>query len=47
MPEGMRIFVKRVERDNVAIAELEREVITFISELGSKIIQLKEKYDGV
>jgi putative phage-type endonuclease len=47
MPEGMRIFIKRVERDNIAIAELEREVITFISELDSKIIQLKEKYDGV
>ena len=47
MPEGMQIFIKRVDRDNVAIAELEREVVNFINELDSKIIQLKEKTGGI
>jgi hypothetical protein len=47
MPEKMRLFIKRVERDNVAIAELEREVVNFLNELETKIVQLKEKTDGV
>jgi len=47
MPEKMRLFTKRVERDNVAIAELEREVVNFLNELEAKIVQLKEKTDGV
>jgi putative phage-type endonuclease len=47
MPEKMRLFIKRVERDNVAIAELEREVVNFLNELETKIAQLKEKTDGV
>jgi putative phage-type endonuclease len=47
MPEKMQLFIKRIERDNVAIAELEREVVNFINELESKISQLKEKTDGV
>ena len=47
MPEGMQIFIKRVDRDNVAIAELEREVVNFINELDGKIIQLKEKTGGI
>lgn len=47
MPEGMQIVIKRVERDNVAVAELEREVVNFINELDSKIIQLKEKTGGI
>lgn len=47
MPEGMQIWVKRVERDNVLIAELEKEVISFLSELENKIVQLKEKTGGI
>jgi putative phage-type endonuclease len=47
MPEKMQLFIKRIERDNVAIAELEREVVNFLNELESKIAQLKEKTDGV
>ena len=47
MPEEMRLFVKRVDRDNAAIAELEREVVNYINELDSKIIQLKEKTGGI
>ena len=47
MPEGMQLFMKRVERDNTMIAELEQEVMKFLSELDDKISKLKEKYDGV
>ena len=47
MPEGMQLVIRRVDRDNVAIAELEREVVNFINELDSKIIQLKEKTGGI
>ena len=47
MPEGMQIWIKRVERDNVLIAELEKEVISFLSELDDKIVQLKEKTGGI
>jgi putative phage-type endonuclease len=47
MPEGMQIWIKRVDRDNVLIAELEKEVISFLSELENKIVQLKEKTGGI
>jgi putative phage-type endonuclease len=47
MPEGMQIWIKRVERDNVLIAELEKEVISFLVELQLKIVQLKEKTGGI
>jgi putative phage-type endonuclease len=47
MPEKMQLFTKRVDRDDVAIAELEREVVNFLNELEAKIVQLKEKTDGV
>jgi len=47
MPEKMQLFIKRIERDNVVIADLEREVVNFINELESKIAQLKEKTDGI
>ena len=47
MPEGMQIWIKRVDRDNVLIAELEKEVISFLSELEKKIVQLKEKTGGI
>ena len=47
MPEGMQIWIKRVDRDNVLIAELEKEVISFLVELQLKIVQLKEKTGGI
>jgi putative phage-type endonuclease len=47
MPERMQIWIKRVDRDNVLIAELEKEVISFLSELENKIVQLKEKTGGI
>lgn len=47
MPEGMQMFVKRVDRDDSLISELEKEVISFLTELDNKIAQLKEKASGI
>jgi putative phage-type endonuclease len=47
MPENMRIFIKRVERDEQVISTLETEVIQFLKELDEKIVQLKEKTSGL
>ena len=47
MPDGMKIFIMRIERDNAMIAELESEVMKFIGELDSKIAQLKETTSGL
>ena len=47
MPDGMKLFVKRVERDDETINVLEREIMMFLSELDDKVSKLKEKYDGV
>ena len=47
MPEKMQLFIKRVDRDDAVITELEREVVNFLNELETKIVQLKEKTDGV
>jgi putative phage-type endonuclease len=45
LPEPMRFFCKRVMRDNVLIAELEREVIAFLNEVRGTVAQLKRIYD--
>ena len=42
MPEHLRLFVKRVERDEKHITELEKEVLKFLTELDEKVNQLKE-----
>lgn len=42
MDEGLKLFVKRVLRDNAYIAMLEREVVQFLSELDAKIKKLNE-----
>jgi putative phage-type endonuclease len=44
MPEYMRLFVKRIERDDTAIATLEREVITFLSEVETRLLGLEKLY---
>ncbi|CAB5220091.1 phage_rel_nuc, putative phage-type endonuclease [uncultured Caudovirales phage] len=46
MPDEMKFFVKRIERDDEVINVLEREIMMFLSELDSKLSNLKEKYDG-
>jgi hypothetical protein len=45
MPESMRFFCRRVERDDAMIAELEREVIAFLNEVRGKVVELRRRYD--
>ena len=44
MPESMRMFVMRIERDDRLIAELETEVAAFLRELADKLAQLESLY---
>lgn len=41
MPDALRLFVKRVERDDEAIAELESEVMKFLWEVAAKVSALE------
>jgi hypothetical protein len=43
-PRAMQLFVKRVPRDQTLIAELEREISTFIKEVDRKVEQLARRY---
>lgn len=45
MPESMRLFVRRIERDPSTIADLEREVRAFLADLDAKISRLRAAYD--
>ena len=45
LPEAMRLFIKRVPRDDVFIAELESQVRQFLSEIDEKIAALSNRYD--
>lgn len=45
LPESMRLFVHRVERDDARVAELEAEVVTFLSEVRATVEALRSKYD--
>ena len=47
LPDGLQLFIKRVERDNLYIATLEIEVTLFLSELDAKIFKLKERLNHV
>jgi putative phage-type endonuclease len=40
MPESMKLFVKRIERDDTMIAQLEKDVREFLDELAKKLAQL-------
>jgi hypothetical protein len=40
----MRLFVKRLERDDARVAELEREVAAFLAELDDKVARLRALY---
>ena len=44
MPEHMRLFVRRIQRDDLVIAGLEAEVCTFLDELAEKIESLNAKF---
>lgn len=45
MPESMRLFVKRVERDDEQIKALEKDVADFLSEVREKVRDLRSKYE--
>lgn len=41
MPDDLQLFVKRVERDEAVIADLEREVEAFLTEVSERVGQLE------
>ena len=42
MPSHLQLFVKRIERNDIYIAELEKEVIQFLVEVDDKVKKLNE-----
>jgi len=42
MPSHLQLFVKRIERNDLYIAELEKEVIQFLTEVDDKVKKLNE-----
>lgn len=44
MPPAMRLFVQRVQRDERAIGEIERQIVAFLAELDAKVADLKKQY---
>lgn len=44
LPERMRLFVKRVHREELGIPELEAEVSEFLVEVAAKVDDLKARY---
>jgi putative phage-type endonuclease len=47
LPDGLQLFVARVERDDEYIEMLEQEVKKFLAELDAKIFKLKERLNHV
>lgn len=45
LPERMQLFIQRVPRNAVAIAEMEKDIQVFLSELDAKVAALRSKYD--
>lgn len=45
MPEEMRLLVRRIERDDARIAELEKAVREFLAEVDRKIVDLRFRYE--
>lgn len=46
LPEEMRLFTKRVDRDDQVIAELEKEARVFLAEVDEKVAALKKLYQS-
>lgn len=44
MPENMRLFIKRLPRDDKRIAELEKEIAGFLLEMAVKLSELNSLY---
>lgn len=47
MPEHMRLFVQRIQRDDERIAELEREIVGFLAEIDERVKILTCKYPKI
>src|SRR5512139_563638 len=45
MPDAMQLFVYRVDRDDIVIKQLEREVTAFMAELLNKLSALRSTYE--
>jgi hypothetical protein len=45
MPESMRYFCQRIERDDKRIRQLETEVEEFLAEVASRVEALRSKYE--
>jgi putative phage-type endonuclease len=45
LPESMKLFVQRVQRDPAAIVGLQTEVTTFLREIDAKVRDLRAKYE--
>lgn len=45
MPMSMRMFVKRIERDDAAIAEMSKEIEAFLAEVDAKVESLQALYE--
>lgn len=45
LPEPMRLFVKRVDRDDELIATLEKEAEAFLAEVEQTVAQLRAQYE--
>lgn len=45
LPESMRLFVKRLHRDEAAIAQLEADVSAFLDEVAQTVASLREIYE--
>jgi predicted phage-related endonuclease len=45
LPERMRLFVKRVERDDAMIADIELAVTQFLGELDDTVEALRNQYE--
>lgn len=47
LPESMRLFIKRVERNDKLISELESAVSMFLKEIDTKVSVLRSTYESV
>jgi putative phage-type endonuclease len=46
LPERMRLYVQRVERDEATVAEIEAEVTRFLKEIDETVEQLRARYEA-
>lgn len=43
-PEGMRLYIQRIDRDDAAIAEMEEQARVFLAEVAAAEVELRETY---